>query len=185
MKAKIFTNDFNRIIAATKEFVSKNENNFRKLYKFIRLEFHSADSSVTAVAVDGYRLSVEHAVCECDEDFVSYINADTKLPGGVEASIEVANGETIIRCGDYIYGCCMRDGEFLDWENALPKGDPTFCFGVNGEYLLSALKAAKISCGKSFNQPVILEFRGELSPVILRTNKDDIKMVLPVRIKGQ
>lgn len=88
-------------------------------------------------------------------------------------------------CGDYIYGCCMMDGEFLDWENVLPKGDPTFCLGVNGEYLLSALKAAKISCGKSFNQPVILEFRGELSPVILRTNKDDIKMVLPVRIKRQ
>ena len=182
MKAKIFTNDFNRIIAATKGFVNKDDT--KKLYKFIRLEFHSADSSITAVAVDGYRLSVEHAVCECDKDFVAYINADTKLPGSAEASIEVVNGETIIRCNDHIYGCRMMDGEFLDWENVLPKDDPTFRFGVNGEYLLSALQAAKVSCGKSFKQPVVLEFRGELTPVILRTNKDDIKMVLPVRIRG-
>lgn len=183
MKAKIFTNDFNRIVAATKDFVSKSD--IRKLYRFIRMEFCAADSSATAVAVDGYRLSVEHAVCECDKDFVVYLNADTKLPRGMYATIEVVDKDAIIRCGDFIFGCLQKDGEFLDWESALPKGDPVFRFGVNGNYLLSALKAAKVSCGNSFKQPVILEFRGELSPVILRTNKEDIKMVLPVRINGK
>lgn len=64
MKAKINSTDFNRIIAATKGFVGKDD--FRPLYKFIRLEFCAADSVVTAVAVDGYRISVEHSVCECD-----------------------------------------------------------------------------------------------------------------------
>lgn len=182
MKAKIHTNDFNRIVDATKQFVSKSD--IRKLHKFIRLEFSAADSSVTAVAVDGYRLSVEHSVCECDEDFVAYINANTKLPRGMEATIELNYDAVIIRCGDFIFGCPQREGEFLDWERALPKGKPTFRFGVNGNYLLSALQAAKTSLGNSFRQPVILEFHGELSPVILRTNKDDIKMVLPVRIKN-
>ena len=183
MKANIFTNDFNRIVAATKDFVSKSD--ARKLHRFIRMEFRAADSSVAAVAVDGYRLSVEHAVCECDEDFVVYLNADTKLPRGMYATIEVVDKDAIIRCGDFIFGCPQKDGEFLDWESSIPKEDPTFRFGVNGNYLLSALQAAKISCGNSFKKPVVLEFRGELLPVILRTNENDVKMVLPIRLKGQ
>lgn len=183
MKAKIYSNDFNRMIAATKSFVAKDSIN--KFFRFIRLEFHAKDSSVTAVAVDGYRLSVEHAVCECDEDFSAYINASTRLPRGENATIEIVEKDAIIRCGDLIFGCPQREGEFLNWEDVLPKGEPTFRFGVNGNYLLSALQAAKVSCGNSFKEPVVLEFRGELEPVILRTNKEDIKMVLPIRIRRE
>lgn len=141
MKAKIYTNDFNRIVAATKNFASKSGT--RILYKFIRMEFCAADSIVTAVAVDGYRMSIEHSVCECDEDFVAYINASTRLPSNMYATIEVADAEAIIRCGDFIFGCPQKGGEFLDWKSVLPDGEPTFCFGVNGNYLLSALQAAK------------------------------------------
>ena len=48
---------------------------------------------------------------------------------------------------------------------------------------MSALQAAKALAGESFRQPVILEFRSNVEPILLRTNKEDIKMVLPVRIK--
>lgn len=181
MKAKIFSNDFNRIVKATESFVGKDPK--RVLHQYIRLEFCAADSSVTAIAVDGYRMAVEHSVCECDEDFVAYINGSTKLPNGMDATLEINGGDVIIRCGDFIFGCPQKEGEFLAWKDALPGGEPTFRFGVNGNYLLSALQAAKISLGNSFKEPVVLEFRGELSPVILRTNKEDIKMVLPVRIR--
>ena len=181
MKATIFSNDFNRIVNATKKFVERDVIN--KIYKYIRLEFHAETSSVTAVASDGYRLSAEHAVCECDEDFVAYINAGTKLPRGKYATIEIMDKDVIIRCGDSIFGCSPNDGEFFDWENVLPKGKPIFQVGVNGNYLLSALQAAKISAGNSFKNIVALEFHGELEPVILRTNQEDIKLVLPVRIK--
>lgn len=34
-----------------------------------------------------------------------------------------------------------------------------------------------------FRNPVILEFRSNVEPILLRTNKDDIKVVLPIRIK--
>lgn len=182
MKAKIFSNDFNRAVAATKGFVGKDPK--RRLHQFIRMEFCAADSSVTAVAVDGYKMSVERAVCECDENFVAYINASTRPPRGEYATIEVVGSDVIIRCGDFIFGCPQNGGEFLDWKNVLPGGEPTFRFGVNGNYLLSALQAAKISLGNSFKEPVVLEFRGELSPVILRTNGEDIKMVLPIRLKN-
>lgn len=180
MKARIQTNDFNRLVDATKQFASKNT--VRPIHQFIRLEFSAADSSVTAIAIDRYKMSVEHSVCDCDEDFVAYINPSTKLPKGMEAIIEIEEADLIIRCGDFIFGCPQRDGDFLDWKHVLPKDKATFRIGLNGNYLLSARQAAKVSLGKSFKEPVILEFRGEEKPVILRTNKNDVKMVLPIRI---
>lgn len=118
MKAKINSTDFNRIIAATKGFVSKDD--FRPLHKFIRLEFCAADSVVTAVAVDGYRLSTEHSVCECDEDFVAYINPNTRLPAKQDATIEVKGDEAIIRCGDFIFGCPQKEGKFWIGKQKFP-----------------------------------------------------------------
>lgn len=182
MKAEMNSSDFNRIISATKDFAS--ESNSRKIHKYIRLEFSAADSIVTAVAVDGYKLSVEHSVCSCDEDFVAYVNPNTHLPRNMDTSIELVSGELFIRCGDLIFGCKQPSGEFLDWKSALPSGEPDFRIGFNGNYLLKALKAAKVSCG-SFKEPVILEFRDSNKPVILRTNKEDIKLVMPIRINGK
>lgn len=40
-----------------------------------------------------------------------------------------------------------------------------------------------MAAGYDLRQPVILEFRSNIEPILLRTNKEDIKMVLPVRIK--
>ena len=183
MKARLFSDDFNRIIAATKGFVRKDM--LKVLHHFIRLEFCAANSSVTAIAVDGYKMSVEHADCKCDEDFVAYINASTKLQRGMEATIEIVDNDAIIRCGEFIFGCPQKEGEFLDWEKALPQEEASFRIGVNGDYLLTALQAAKTSCGNRFRRPVVLEFRGELAPILVRTNENDIKMVMPVRLKNQ
>ena len=57
--AKIYTNDLNRLIAATKSFVSDNDH--RPCNQYIKLEFHAPDNQVVAMAVDGYRMSVEHS----------------------------------------------------------------------------------------------------------------------------
>ena len=129
MKAKIYTNDFNRIIAATKDFVGQSVN--KKLHTYIRLEFRSDEQRVTAIAVDGYKMSVEHAVCECDEDFNAYVRSNVKLPSGLNAIFEIQDGEVIIRCGEFIFGYQQPEGEFLNWEKVLPE-QPTFKIGFNG-----------------------------------------------------
>lgn len=53
MKAKIYTNDFKRIVDATKQFAAKNT--VRPIYKFIRLEFSAADSSESFYERTGLR----------------------------------------------------------------------------------------------------------------------------------
>ena len=66
-KARMTTDVFNKLIDATKGFVQKSGS--KPIHQYIRLEFHSADDEVIAVAVDGYKMSVEHAVCKSEEDF--------------------------------------------------------------------------------------------------------------------
>ena len=179
-KATMTTDVFNRLINATKCFVQKNGS--KAVYQFIRLEFHSSDDEVIAVATDGYKLSVEHAVCKSEEDFTIYVKSNVKLPRNEEVEIELEENEAFLRCNGFVFGYEQPTGDFLNWQAVLPGCEPTFRIGFNGEYLLKALEAARISVGGVYKNPVVLEFRSPTLPVIIKTNKNDIKMVLPIRI---
>lgn len=185
-KARIYTNDFNRLIAATKDFISKDEA-AKIAHQYIRLDFSAKDSKVTAVAVDGFRLSVENSVIsDCDADFTVYVKPNVKLPAKIYAFISLeSDGTALIRCNGFVFGYDQPEPSEFDWEKAIPQGALSLKIAFNGNYLLSALQAAKVSSGNSFKNPVVLEFRGPLAPVILRTNQEDIKMVLPIRITNQ
>lgn len=180
------TNVFNTIIAAVKGAVSTSV--AKPMYGHIRLEFRRENKAVTAIATDGFRLFVEHATCyEVEEDFDCYIKPSVRLPRGYTMRLELkerseTESAVEIECLGCIFGFVQPTGEFLNWEKALP-GAPTFRIGVNAEYLLSALQAAKASVGGTFKQPAILEFRGPIAPITIKTNREDVKMVLPVRIK--
>ena len=179
-KATMTTDAFNRLIDATKSFCSKTHHN--PVFKYIRLEFHSDADEVVAVSVDGYRMSVEHAVAHSEEDFFVYVRSNIKLPKNTVLALEVVGTEAIIRCGGFIFGYEQPQGEFLDWEKVIPTEEVRYKIGFNGDYLLSALQAAKASAGNSFKVPVVLEFRSPLAPIVLRTNEKDVKIVLPVRL---
>ena len=182
--AKIYTNDFTRLIAATKSFVGNSD--YRPCDQYIKLEFCAADNQVVAMAVDGYRMSIEHSVIsDCDEDFVAFIKSNTKLPQKQYATISLTEDgkEAVIRCCGVSFGYTQPKDSGFEWEKAIPTSEVKYRIGFNGNYLLSALQAAKVSADGSFRQPVILEFRSNIEPILLRTNKEDIKMVLPVRIK--
>lgn len=180
------TNVFNTIIAAVKGAVSTSAR--KPMYEYIRLEFRRENKAVTAIATDGYRLFVEHATCfEIEEDFDCYIKPSVRLPRGQDMRLELkerseTESAVEIECLGCIFGFVQPVGEFLDWEKVLPDA-PTFRIGVNAEHLLSALQAAKASVGGTFKQPAILEFRGPIAPITIKTNREDVKMVLPVRIK--
>ena len=180
-KATMTTGAFNRLIQATKAFCAKYNRN--PCYHFVRLEFHADTDEVVAVAVDGFRMSVEHALANSEEDFVVYVKSNIKLPNKSNMEIELVDDEVIIKCNGFIFGYKQPEGEFIDWQNVIPTSDVQFRIGFNGDYLLSALQAAKASVGGTYKTPVVLEFRSPVDPIILRTNGQDVKMVLPVRIK--
>ena len=181
----IYSNDFNRLLDATKAFVKKNEN-VRKHFCFIKLEFSSEKQEVTAIAVDGYRMSVEHAVISnCDEDFVAYIKPTIRLPQREYATISLMDDGKIaqVECNGFLFGYEQPNQNDFDWRSALPQGAPIYEIAFNGNLLLSAIQAAKVSAGNSFKTPLVLQFFSPMSPVLIRTNTHDIKMVLPVRYR--
>jgi DNA polymerase III sliding clamp (beta) subunit (PCNA family) len=188
MKATINANDLKRLIAATEKFVERNC--AKTIYRFIRLEFSKEFSRVTAISTDGYRLSLEHAVCsDIDEDFTAYIKP--QLPPSYSkydnATIELKDSKCFIEVNGSIVGYKQPHDDFLDYKETVKNatdGAPALRIGFNGNLLISALQEAKTSCGNSFRKPVVLEFRGSLSPAIIRTNDDDMKLVLPVRLEG-
>ena len=182
--AKIYTNDFNRLIATTKAFVANDT--YRSWMKYIKLEFHASENQVVAMATDGCRMSVEHSIISnCTEDFAVYIKGNVSLPKKQYATIELSDDgkEAIVRCKEFSFGYEQPKVEEFDWKKVIPTNEVKYRIGFNGNFLLSALQAAKISAGNSFREPVILEFRSNDEPILLRTNKEDIKMVLPVRVK--
>lgn len=181
-KATMSTGALNRLIEATKAFQAKNQS--KPVHNYIRLEFHAEKDEVVAVALDGYRLSVEHAVANSNEDFAVYVKGNVKLPKNSTVDIELVDNEAIFRCEGFVFGYQQPNGEFLDWQKVIPAGEPQFKIAFNGDYLLSALQAAKASVGGTYKTPVVLEFRSPIEPIVLRTNKEDVKMVLPIRMKG-
>lgn len=106
------------------------------------------------------------------------------MPKKQYATIEKVENEVQIRCAGALFGFEQPDvSQRFEWQKVIPKDEPTFRIGFNGNYLLNALQAAKVSAGQTFKNPIVLEFWTPTTPVIIRTNTDDIKMVLPIRIK--
>lgn len=184
MKATILGNDFNRIMDATKQFCRSGE---RTQYGYVRLDFDATTLKVTANACDGYRLSVEHSVIgSCDENFTVYIRGGFRLPKKQYATIEKVENEVQIRCAGALFGFEQPDvSQRFEWQKVIPKDEPTFRIWFNGNYLLNALQAAKVSAGQTFKNPIVLEFWTPTTPVIIRTNQADIKMVLPMRLASE
>ena len=182
--------DFNRLIAATKSFIGKDDR--RQIYKYIKVDVLRAtgpldNGLVTAAACDGYRLSVERAraVFTVDETFSCYIPPCARAPQKAFVEIELKDNDVLIRVEDRIFGCRQPKSkeEFVNYEKFFQK-DVKFRVAFQPKYLERALSAAKASVG-NVRAPVVLEFRDPRSPVFFKTgqNRENLKMVLPVRIE--
>lgn len=186
--ARILSDDFNRVIEATRNFVGV-ETVLNKSKSFIKLEFSAANNKMTAIAVDGFRMSVESCVIsDCEKNFEAYIRPAVKLKRGRFAVIELDEDskEVNIRCDGFHFGYEQPEKSDFDWVKALPSTPVQYRIGFNGNYLLQALQAAKVSCGGNFRKPVVLEFRSPNEPMLIRTNNgEDIKLVMPIRLQEQ
>ena len=181
------SSDFNRIMAAVKGFERRGINDIggHSILEYICLEFDSKAQQVTAVACDGYRLSAEHAVANCEESLICHIKHNVRFPN--DRKIYIAMRESLDRvtleCDHVSVSYVQPCGEYFNWRPRIPATPPNYSIAFNGNLLLDALKAAKISCGRSFKGPLVIEFRDSNDPIVIRTNEDDIKLVLPLRMQ--
>ena len=192
MKAMIYYAELKRLMDATKDFTSKNDN--KPIHTYVRLEFHKDDLSVRASALDGYMLSTEWGSCgdfnkEFTEDFTVLLKPWMFARiGKCEYLVFSRSGnEVTIATSDgvkFSYQMPSPD-DFLNVDAAIPKDEATYRIGFNGKMLMTMLKAASVY--SPINRPVVLELRRPLSPAILRTTSErgheNVKMVMPMRLK--
>lgn len=197
MRAIISAREFNRLVDATKKFIGKDSQN-RPNYTYIRMEFtkgeNEGENKVLAVAVDGYRLSVESGtVFDLDESFTVYIKPNFRFPctrwpkeSYCEITLNSGDQECIIRGGGFVYGYQQptEPENFLNWKTVVPDRECVFRYGINPDYLIAAVQAAAVR--RVYNEPIILEFYGENLPVVMRLGESSsFKLVLPVRLKDK
>ncbi len=186
-KAEILSEDMNRLIDATKDFIASPRSS-REIYKYIQLKFNAEKQEVTATACDGYRLSVETAaVFEISEDFTVYIRPCRKFPKNTVVYISLEDEKAIILCNGNIFGCEQPEGEYLNYEDYMKEREVTFRIGFTPEYLIDAIKAAKATSTQiGSRNTIVLEFTGPNNPVYIMTRKKTgFRMVLPVRLPAE
>lgn len=187
MRATLEGATFNRLIGAVRNFTGKSEVSPQN--RLIQLHFHREGTSVKAYALDGFRAAKECAVCyTVEEDFVALISPPPlKANGSALVEVEVSDGFAYVSYGDIRFRTKQPDVKPFDVQkfidDTMQKPD-IMRFGANVDYLLDALKSLKAS-GASSRKPVIVEFRSPLEPIILRTDRDNPKMVLPVRLSEE
>lgn len=189
MKAIIHYDELMRLLKATKDFVAKNSS--RYAFDYIRMEF-LVDRTVRACGCDGFRLSTEWGSCgEVDEDFVTYVKPETIEQLNKCASVELyASNRTLTLKTDMMSIDTVFNSEmkYIDVEEVIPSEEPSFSVGVNGKFLIDAIKASsKIA---TIKRPIILSFgENNLKPIVIKTksyhaDKEDVKLVLPMRFRG-
>ena len=187
MKAILTVEDFNRLITCVKDFTKRINGN---ALEWIKLEF--ADSTVTAIANDGYKMAVETASCaELDVAFDALLRPDIKKVPKSSLFVEIELKDEVLYIShlDYIIGYKQPIGiQYPDYKKIyedICKDEVNYEIMFNGQQLLPALKSADISGkGKYINSPLLLKFRGPEKPLVIETN-NGYRLVCPLRRGGK
>ena len=180
MKAIMHGKDFNRLMAATKRFVSKQPG--KKLIDWIRIEF-CKENLVKAIASDGFKLSVEFSIAtSIDGNFICYVRPNIAKMKSRYIEVELVGSKLLITSDDNIIGFNQPEGEYIDYQQSIDNVNetkPKYSIAFNTVYLIETLKSVQAT--QPGRKICLLEFRGEHEPALIKTDNENVKLVLPVR----
>lgn len=190
MKAIIEANELKRIVDNTKRFVGVND----KRMEYIRLEIDAEKKMIRAVALDGYKLSVEYAkIQDTDESFICYIKpVIPKITRSTEhAVIELSGDRVLIQADESIMGYVQPSFDYYDVDKLIKEEmekEIIRTIGVNAKYLKDALVSAKDSMRS--RDIIKIDVRNPNEPLMMRSMgydglPENIKIILPVLINKE
>ncbi len=189
MKAIMEANELKRIVDNTKRFVGVND----KRMEYIRLEIDADKKTIRAVALDGYKLSVEYAkIQDTDESFLCYIKpVIPKITRSTEhAVIELSGDRVLIQAEESIMGYVQPSFDYYDVDKLIKEEmekEIIRTIGVNAKYLKDALVSAKDSMRS--RDIIKIDVRNPNEPLMMRSMgydglPENIKIILPVLINS-
>lgn len=190
MKAVIEANELKRIVDNTKRFVGVND----KRMEYIRLEIDAEKKMIRAIALDGYKLSVEYAkIQDADESFLCYIKpVIPKITRSTEhAVIELSGDRVLIQADESIMGYVQPSFGYYDVDKLIKEETEKKIIrtiGVNAKYLKDALVSAKDSMRS--RDIIKIDVRNPNEPLMIRSMgydglPENIKIILPVLINKE
>ncbi|QBE94522.1 hypothetical protein [Blautia producta] len=190
MKAVIEANELKRIVDNTKRFVGVND----KRMEYIRLEIDAEKKMIRAIALDGYKLSVEYAkIQDADESFLCYIKpVIPKITRSTEhAVIELSGDRVLIQADESIMGYVQPSFDYYDVDKLIKEETEKKIIrtiGVNAKYLKDALVSAKDSMRS--RDIIKIDVRNPNEPLMIRSMgydglPENIKIILPVLINKE
>lgn len=190
MKAIMEANELKRIVDNTKRFVGVND----KRMEYIRLEIDADKKTIRAVALDGYKLSVEYAkIQDTDESFLCYIKpVIPKISRSTEhAVIELSGDRVLIQAEESIMGYVQPSFDYYDVDKLIKEEtekEIIRTIGVNAKYLKDALVSAKDSMRS--RDIIKIDVRNPNEPLMIRSMgydglPENIKIILPVLINKE
>lgn len=190
MKAIIEANELKRIVDNTKRFVGVND----KRMEYIRLEIDAEKKMIRAVALDGYKLSVEYAkIQDTDESFICYIKpVIPKITRSTEhAVIELSGDRVLIQADESIMGYVQPSFDYYDVDKLIKEEmekEIIRTIGVNAKYIKDALVSAKDSMRS--RDIIKIDVRNPNEPLMMRSMgydglPENIKIILPVLINKE
>ena len=190
MKAVIEANELKRIVDNTKRFVGVND----KRMEYIRLEIDAEKKMIRAIALDGYKLSVEYAkIQDADESFLCYIKpVIPKITRSTEhAVIELSGDRVLIQADESIMGYVQPSFGYYDVDKLIKEETEKKIIrtiGVNAKYLKDALVSAKDSMRS--RDIIKIDVRNPNEPLMIRSMgydglPENIKIFLPVLINKE
>lgn len=176
---------FNRLIAGTEKFVCRDAR--MPVLQYIVLQFSEDAQRVCATTADGFRFSREYASCEVERDFTAFFMPRIRVPKTI-CEVYSDEGDVIIRsAGGLVFGFRQPSYPLFNMEkiNETLNKPVILTTAANATFLIEALQCARAVNNGTHKRHVYMDFRGPLEPVVIRTGKENIKMVVPIRIYGE
>ena len=124
--------------------------------------FEIADSGVTVVAVDGFRLALRRWLADApigrELKFVAPASALKEVEkiltdDGQDAEIYLGSKHILFSFGDATLVCRILEGEFLDWRRVLPQNSP-IVLTANVEKLTDSVERVGLIISEKIKSPV-------------------------------
>ena len=159
--------------------------------------FDVMPDSVTVVSVDGYRMAVRRELCQTGletrfvvpgktlAEIAKLLTDEPAADGQPEptASLQVSRQYVLATVGSYSLISRLLDGEFLDYQAAIPEGCTTEVT-LSTRELIAAVDRASLIISDRLRSPLRMKFEENCLRITCTTSLGKAYDEVPCRIKG-
>ena len=165
-----------------------SDNNSKPIYTGSLFEIR--DKILTVVAIDGYRMAIKKENIDSNSENEFVIPKKTqgeilKLISDEDEDVEIIIGQrhTLFKVGTFYVISRLIEGNFIDYNSAIPKGKETEV-NVNTREILQAVERMSLLANDKFPSPVRCNFSNDEISLVCKTSMGKANDSISTTISG-